>query len=86
MHSAQTNAASPRTRAVSLSTRMEGFSVIAIGFKRFLRDESGPTATEYAVLLALILAVIIATITAVGNSTSSLWKSDANQINSAMGS
>lgn len=32
----------------------------------FLRNEDGPTATEYAVMLALIIVVCIATITTVG--------------------
>jgi Flp pilus assembly pilin Flp len=39
----------------------------------FLRDESGPTAAEYALLLGFILMVVIAAVAAVGNSTSSLW-------------
>jgi Flp pilus assembly pilin Flp len=30
--------------------------------RSFCRDESGPTATEYAVMLALIIVVSIATI------------------------
>lgn len=51
---------------------------------QFLRDESGPTAVEYAVLLALILVVLISAINAVGNSTSGLWSSDVNQINNAV--
>jgi len=33
---------------------------------RFLASEDGPTAVEYAVMLALIIIVCIATITAVG--------------------
>jgi pilus assembly protein Flp/PilA len=33
---------------------------------RFLKDESGPTAVEYAIMLALIVIVCIATITQVG--------------------
>ncbi len=33
---------------------------------QFLHDESGPTATEYAVMLALIIAVCIGTISAFG--------------------
>ena len=35
--------------------------------QRFLVSEDGPTAVEYAVLLALIIIVCLATITAVGN-------------------
>jgi pilus assembly protein Flp/PilA len=33
----------------------------------FLKDESGPTAVEYAVMLALIIVVCIAAITALGS-------------------
>ena len=32
----------------------------------FIRSEDGPTATEYAVMLALIIVVCIATITTLG--------------------
>ena len=35
--------------------------------KNFLASEDGPTAVEYAVMLALIIIVCLATITAVGN-------------------
>jgi pilus assembly protein Flp/PilA len=35
--------------------------------RQFLRDEDGPTAVEYAVMLALILVVCITAITALGN-------------------
>ena len=34
--------------------------------KNFLRSEDGPTAVEYAVMLALIVVVCIGTITAIG--------------------
>jgi pilus assembly protein Flp/PilA len=36
----------------------------------FLRDESGPTAVEYAVMLALIIVVCISAITTLGSSAS----------------
>ena len=36
--------------------------------KRFLVSEDGPTAVEYAVMLALIIIVCMTAITAVGNS------------------
>jgi pilus assembly protein Flp/PilA len=36
--------------------------------KGFLKSEDGPTATEYAVMLALIIVVCIATITSLGAS------------------
>jgi pilus assembly protein Flp/PilA len=40
---------------------------------RLLSDESGPTAVEYAVMLALILAVVITGISAFGNAQDSYW-------------
>ena len=52
---------------------------------RLYRDDQAATAVEYAVLLALILVAIIFAIDAVGNSTSGLWVSDANQIEAATG-
>lgn len=41
---------------------------------RFLRDESGPTSVEYAVMLAMILGSIMAAIAAVGQDTGEWWK------------
>ena len=35
--------------------------------KSFLKSEDGPTATEYAVMLALIIVVCITIITSIGN-------------------
>ena len=39
----------------------------------FLKDESGPTAVEYAVMLALIIVVCITAITALGTNASSTF-------------
>ena len=44
----------------------------------FLKKEDGPTAVEYAVMLALIIVVCIAAITAIGT--------NANQTFSTVGS
>ncbi len=41
---------------------------------RFLCDESGPTATEYAVLLALVLVVIVASVRTFGTSLDSEYQ------------
>jgi pilus assembly protein Flp/PilA len=40
--------------------------VIVNRAKDFLRSEDGPTATEYAVMLALIIVVCIATVKSIG--------------------
>lgn len=42
--------------------------------KRFLREEDGPTATEYAVMLALIIVVAIASVTALGTKVSDIFE------------
>lgn len=40
---------------------------------RFLEKEDGPTAVEYAVMLALIIAVLIAAIGTIGTETNSMY-------------
>jgi pilus assembly protein Flp/PilA len=45
------------------------FAQLAIAF---LKKEDGPTAVEYAVVLALIITVII-TVSGIGNTTSSTY-------------
>jgi len=45
--------------------------------ERFLRDESGPTAVEYAVMLALIVVVCIAAITTLGSNANSTFSNVA---------
>jgi len=52
--------------------------------RQFLRDESGPTAVEYAVMLALIIVVCIAAITTLGNNANSTFSNVA--LNAAVGS
>jgi pilus assembly protein Flp/PilA len=39
----------------------------------FLKKEDGPTAVEYAVMLALIIVVLVAAISNIGGSTSSMY-------------
>jgi pilus assembly protein Flp/PilA len=41
--------------------------------KAFLREEEGATATEYAVMLALIIVVALGAITALGTKVSSTF-------------
>jgi pilus assembly protein Flp/PilA len=50
----------------------------------FLRGEDGPTAVEYAVMLALIIIVCIAAITTLGGTTKSKFE-DPTLVN-ALGS
>jgi pilus assembly protein Flp/PilA len=41
--------------------------------KRFLKSEDGPTATEYAVMLALIIVACIATVALLGTSVNGMF-------------
>jgi pilus assembly protein Flp/PilA len=41
--------------------------------KQFLVNEDGPTATEYAVMLALIIIVALTAISALGSKVSSIF-------------
>ena len=43
------------------------FARIASLTREFLNDDSGPTAVEYAVMLALIIVVCLAAITTIGS-------------------
>jgi pilus assembly protein Flp/PilA len=42
---------------------------------KFLKSEDGPTAVEYAVMLALIIVVCIAAITTLGTNANNTFKS-----------
>jgi len=57
---------------------------LVASLRRFLNDESGPTAVEYAVMLALIVVVCIAAITTLGNNANSTFSNVA--LNAAVGS
>ena len=49
------------------------------GAVRFLKEESGPTAVEYAVMLALILVVVLAAVAAIGSDTNEMMADIALQ-------
>ena len=48
----------------------------------FLKREDGPTAVEYAVMLALIIVVCITAITALGTNANKTFSSVSNTIGS----
>ena len=49
----------------------------------FLRNEDGPTAVEYAVMLALIIVVCIAAISALGSNAQGTFNKVASTVNTA---
>lgn len=52
----------------------------ASSIKRFLVSEDGPTAVEYAVMLALIIVVCLTAIQAVGTNAQTTFNSVASQL------
>lgn len=54
--------------------------------QRFLKSEDGPTAVEYAVMLALIIIVCLTAITAVGTQAAAQFDNIATKVGGAGGS
>jgi pilus assembly protein Flp/PilA len=54
--------------------------------KTFLRDESGPTAVEYAVMLALIVVACIGAVNAMAHATADSFDQSATLLQSVLGS
>jgi pilus assembly protein Flp/PilA len=54
--------------------------------RNFLKREDGPTAVEYAVMLALIIVVCIAAITTLGDQANGTFNTVSNQLGAASGS
>jgi len=50
---------------------------------RFLKNEDGPTAVEYAVMLALIIVVCITAITTLGTNANATFQSVGAQVGKA---
>lgn len=48
--------------------------------KRFLTSEDGPTAVEYAVMLALIIIVCLVSIQTIGTNTSTTFTNMGNSL------
>jgi pilus assembly protein Flp/PilA len=59
---------------------MRKFGQVAIDF---LKNEDGPTAVEYAVMLALIIVVCIAAISALGSNTEGTFNLVGSTVNTA---
>jgi pilus assembly protein Flp/PilA len=51
---------------------------------QFVRDEDGPTAVEYAVMLALIIIVCLTSVILVGQNTAGSYTNSATSIQNSM--
>ena len=59
------------------------FEQIRARLADFYRDEDGPTAVEYAVMLALIIVVCLAAIQFIGNSANNTFSSVGSAVNAS---
>jgi pilus assembly protein Flp/PilA len=55
-------------------------------FKRFIQEEEGATAVEYAIMVALIAAVIVGAVTMIGTNVNATFSDVANKVNIPGGS
>jgi pilus assembly protein Flp/PilA len=53
---------------------------IANKVQRFLKSEDGPTAVEYAIMLALIVIVCLTAIQAIGTNAASAFQNIADEL------
>ena len=60
--------------------RMSPMNSLKNALVRFLHDESGPTAVEYAVMLALIIVVCITAITTLGSNANNTFSYVGTQV------
>ena len=70
-----------QTRLLLKSKIMNLSSKIA----RFLKDESGPTAVEYAVMLALLITAMFGTIAIMGQTANSTFENTNTKLGEAAG-
>lgn len=56
---------------------------LTLKVQRFLKSEDGPTAVEYAVMLALIVVVCLSTITTIGTRANSTFNTISNSLPAA---
>jgi pilus assembly protein Flp/PilA len=58
-------------------------NAFALKVKRFLESEDGPTAVEYAVMLALIVVVCLTTIQSLGTNANATFQKVSTSIQTA---
>ncbi len=75
----------PHKRTVNLERGFNVFSSIQSKLTRFLRSEDGPTAVEYAVILALIVGACLAAVQSLATATADSFDASSNAIEGAIG-
>jgi pilus assembly protein Flp/PilA len=66
----------PGERLIQAASLGRGFEMkkFADSVKKFIVSEDGPTAVEYAVMMALIIVVCIGTVTTIGTNAKSKFE------------
>lgn len=54
--------------------------------RKFLAEDDGPTAVEYAVMIALIVGVCVASVSVLATGTAASYDRSAAQLSSVLGS
>ena len=54
-------------------------------FKKLLREEDGPTAVEYAVMLALIIAACVGAVNTMSHKTADSFDTSAKNLDGVLG-
>ena len=57
----------------------------ALKLKKFLKNEDGPTAVEYAVMLSLIIVLCLTAVKTIGQNARATFTGVANEISSDQG-
>lgn len=73
--------------APAVGQATSGITVATTGLRKirnFLVSEDGPTAVEYAVMLALVIIICISAINLVGQETQKSFTKTSNSVSSAM--
>ncbi len=52
----------------------------------FLKDEDGPTSTEYAILVSLMVVFCVSSISSIGNKQTKAFKTVSTTLSNAAGS
>jgi len=67
-------------RLVSEKEKIKMKNAIVNRAKTFLKSEDGPTATEYAVMLALIILVVITAVKTIGTKANAQFQNVADNL------
>ena len=63
--------------------RSSSMKAFALKIQKFLKSEDGPTAVEYAVMLALIVVVCLTTIQSLGTNANATFQKVSTQLQTA---